>query len=116
MLEVQDLPWLFSLLGGGVEDAGQFQAASGAQGGCFDVEQFQLLTGGRPMAVADGEWDEDGVGLAVGMGGNLRVGMQKAPAGRGFGEAKKPRFRGQVDYLRKSGFSGHSTAKGSPTS
>ncbi|OKO46523.1 hypothetical protein BMH52_19845 [Pseudomonas sp. BTN1] len=28
------------------------------------------------------------------MGGNLRVGNAKAPAGRGFGEAKKNRFRG----------------------
>ena len=33
---------------GGVEDAGEFQAASGAQGGCFDVQQFQFLAGGRP--------------------------------------------------------------------
>ena len=88
------LPWLFSLLGGGVEDAGQFQTASGAQGGCFDVEQFQLLASGGPMAVADGEWDEDGVGLAGGHGWKSPGGKCKSPCGEGlWGGEKKPLSR-----------------------
>jgi len=46
------------------------------------------------MAVADGEWDEDGVGLAGGHGWKSPGGKCKSPCGEGlWGGEKKPLSR-----------------------